>query len=294
MLRRPATFAVLALAGVGALIVVWASAFHLHVGFRVDDATLRGFRGLASDRTAPVADVIAHLADPLPFALAGFALAALAVVRRRPRVALGVVVVLAAANATSQILKPALAAVRTSAYEHTSGGIAAASWPSGHATASMSLVLAAVLVVPARLRPTVATLGAAFAVAVCYSLLALGWHFPSDVLGGYLVAATWTCAMLAVLLAADRRWPARTGRDAVLAWGETLAPPTLGLVLAGLAAVGLAVLRPHAVLAYAQQHTVFLLGAATIAALGFVLASGLAVALRRDGLSARRPPRRTR
>ena len=63
-----------------------------------------------------------------------------------------------------------------------------ASWPSGHATAAMSFALCAVLAAPARLRPLVAAVGAAFAVAVCYSFLALAWHYPSDVLGGFLVA----------------------------------------------------------------------------------------------------------
>jgi len=39
--------------------------------------------------------------------------------------------------------------------------------------------------------------------------LILAWHMPSDVLGGYLVAALWTALAVAALRAADRRWPAR-------------------------------------------------------------------------------------
>ena len=63
----------------------------------------------------------------------------------------------------------------------------------------MMLALCAVLVSPRRLRPLVALLGTALAVGVSYSILVLGWHFPSDVLGGFLVAGGWTSLTLAGL-----------------------------------------------------------------------------------------------
>jgi membrane-associated phospholipid phosphatase len=44
----------------------------------------------------------------------------------------------------------------------------------------------------AQLRALTALLGAGYAIAVGYALVALGWHLPSDVLGGFLVAATFT------------------------------------------------------------------------------------------------------
>lgn len=65
-------------------------------------------------------------------------------------------------------------------------------FPSGHSTTAMALVLALTFVAPARLRPVVAGLGAVFAAAVGYSLLAIGSHFPGDMFGGFLVAATWS------------------------------------------------------------------------------------------------------
>src|SRR5207237_1135091 len=80
--------------------------------------------------------------------------------------------------------------------------LGAASYPSGHATASMSLAFAAVLVAPAAWRPVVAALGALFSLAVCESILLLAWHFPSDVLGGYLVATSFACLVVAALAAA--------------------------------------------------------------------------------------------
>jgi membrane-associated phospholipid phosphatase len=62
-------------------------------------------------------------------------------------------------------------------------------------------VLCALLVLPARLRPPAAALGALFAAAVGCSLLILAWHLPSDVVGGYLVAALWASLAVAGLRA---------------------------------------------------------------------------------------------
>jgi hypothetical protein len=80
------------------------------------------------------------------------------------------------------------------------GGIS--SYPSGHATIAASVGLAALLVAPSALRPLVALTGAAYAAAVGVSLVVLGGHEPSDVAGGYLVAATWAAAAGALI--ADR------------------------------------------------------------------------------------------
>jgi hypothetical protein len=56
----------------------------------------------------------------------------------------------------------------------------------------MSLALALVLVVPARLRITAGAVGIAYALVVGAATLTGAWHRPSDVLGAYLV--TLACA----------------------------------------------------------------------------------------------------
>ena len=160
--------------------------------------------GLASD--------LLHLLDPLLYTLWALLLVAVALLRRRPRVALAVAIVLPAAPLSAELLKPLLA------HPHAHVGyqwIGAASWPSGHATAAMTLVLCALLVAPHRLRPTIAVLGSAFAVAVGFSLLILAWHMPSDVLGGYLLAALFGSLALAALRAAEARRPSRRPRSAL-------------------------------------------------------------------------------
>ena len=67
-------------------------------------------------------------------------------------------------------------------------GIAAAALPSGHATAAMSLAVAAILIAPRSLRIPAAVFGAAFALAQGVALVVLAWHYPSDVLAGFLIA----------------------------------------------------------------------------------------------------------
>jgi hypothetical protein len=60
-----------------------------------------------------------------------------------------------------------------------------------------------------------------------------------------------------------------------------LTPPA-AVLLGALGLAGLVALaRPHAVVAYAQAHTAFVVGAASIGILGLALATGLMLAFRR-------------
>jgi hypothetical protein len=148
----------------------------------------------------------------------------------------------------------------------------------------MSLALCSVLAAPVRWRPVVAALGAAFAVAVSYSFLALAWHFPSDVFGGFLVAATWTLLGVAAIFAADARWPRRAPeRSPRLSVREALAAPAAALVAALALAALVVIARPHQVVAYASAHKAFMVGAGAIGLLGMALATGVMLVLRTGG-----------
>jgi membrane-associated phospholipid phosphatase len=189
-----------------ALVLVWAIAELVPAVQWKDAAALHDFTLLSRPRVDGPALFLLHLLNPLQFVLWGVALMAIALARERPRVALAVGVIMGLAPLTAETLKPLLA------HPHVSVGgvyIGAASWPSGHSTAALVLVLSAVRVAPARLRPLVASIGAVFVVAVGCALLILAWHMPSDVLGGYLVASLWMALAVAALRAADRRWPPR-------------------------------------------------------------------------------------
>lgn len=104
-------------------------------------------------------------------ALAALVLAALAVVRGRPRVALLVLVFIAATSVSGQLLKELLAHPRPQP-AGANLGLGPEAFPSGHATAVMSLALACVLAAPRRARPGGARLWAKR--DDCNSGLALG------------------------------------------------------------------------------------------------------------------------
>jgi hypothetical protein len=140
----------------------------------------------------------------------------------------------------------------------------------------MALALSAVLVVGPRLRPLVVGIGALFAIAVSYSLLSLGWHYPSDVLGGYLVAAGWTGLAVAGLSLNGSPVAARRA-IARVEWVPALAVLVL---VAALAMVGVALVSPNRALDYLRTHEVLAAAAATIAATGVAVAGGLALLLR--------------
>src|SRR4051812_47379105 len=280
MLSRSRDALGLAGAGAAALVAGWLVTFQLGFGRWLDAAVLQGFVALRRPAIDPFVQALADVGDAVPMVLVGLALVAWAWARGRPRVALAVPAVLLGAELTTQVLKPLLADPRVCQC-FADARVEAASWPSGHATGAMALALCAVLVAPPRRRPLVAAVGAALAVATSYSLMTMGWHYPSDVLAGFLVATTWALLAVAALRAADARWPARSGREAAVRLGQALAPTALVGALAGLAVVAVVALRPAQAVAYAHAHTSFVLGAATVAAAGGALAAGLALALRR-------------
>lgn len=190
-----------------ALALVWIVAELVPSVQWRDAQALHDFTLLSRPSVDGPASFLLHLLNPMQFILWGVALVAVALARERARVAVAVAAVMGLAPLTSETLKPLLA------HPHVQIGavhIGAASWPSGHSTAALALVLSAVLVSPPRLRVVVASVGALFAATVGCALLILAWHMPSDVVGGYLVASFWASLALAALRAADRRWPPRT------------------------------------------------------------------------------------
>jgi membrane-associated phospholipid phosphatase len=259
--------------GVVLLALVWFLAFRTGLGAHADRAILHGFVGLQRSRVNALARLVTKLCDPEPFVGLGAVIVLVALVRRRPRVALAVALVLLCANVTTELLKELLPSSRhLPGLAHPVG-----TWPSGHATAAMSLALCAVLAAPARLRPIVAVIGAAFAVAVSYSILMLVLHYPSDVLGGFLVAGTWTLLVVGVLfrVEARRAISQRTEHDARLSVRSALTAPAAGCAVAAVLGAVIFSIDPHQLLSYARVHTTFVLGAAAIGAMGLLVATAV-------------------
>ncbi len=267
-------------ASVVLLIATWYAAFHVGLVRRADQSATIGFVGLDGSRLHSVAEFVAGLCDPRYYVFLAAVPISVALIRRRPRLAMVIAGILLAANETTELLKALVSSPRLL---YLPDRVLTGAWPSGHATAAMSLALCAVIVAPARLRPLVGATMAAFAVAVSYSVLELGSHYPSDVLGGFLVAAMWTMLGAAALWSrAGHRSPRRaeSGAAARVSVAAALAPVALLVVGALLLGAAIAVVHPHAV-GYAAEHAAFIVGAVGIGALGLTISAGATLALRR-------------
>ncbi len=194
------------LACVVALMALVAAAYALHPVEALDAKTLVHLAAPLESNSYDALEGIARLADPLPLLAMLVAVVAFALALGRRREALVAVAVVAGANLTTQILKGLLAHPRYQPYSgyHQPWSDA---FPSGHATAAASIAVALMLAAPRGVWPLAAATGVIFAGLVGVSVIAIEWHYPSDVLGGFLVAAGWGFAALAALRAPRPRDP---------------------------------------------------------------------------------------
>jgi membrane-associated phospholipid phosphatase len=254
----------------------------------VDASALQGFVGLQRPTVNRLAVRIGDLGNAREVTAITLGLIALALARSRPRVALAVVVLVGLTSVSSQLLKALLAYPR---YDLEGTGVGPSAFPSGHSTAAMTLAIAGVLVAPRKLRPLAAFVGVGFALAVGFSVIALGWHFPSDVAGGFLLATGWGLVIASALRAAAARWPEGTGRsrgavmlregvDRVAAVG-LFAAAIVGLGLAALVTATLLLTRLSDLVDYADRHTAFVVVAAALGASAVGLLGVVTLALRR-------------
>lgn len=75
------------------------------------------------------------------------------------------------------------------------------SFPSGHVSAAMAVLVAIAIVLPRRYRPQALVIGGVGVAWVSAAAVALGWHRLSDTVGGCLLVAAVTCAGAAVVSA---------------------------------------------------------------------------------------------
>lgn len=182
---RLASSAVALLSAVG-VVALWQVFVRSRTGQLLDDAVLDGAhygRTRLWRLAEPVLDVIS-----VPF-IAAVLLAAvvLALVRRQWLLTVQVALLMAGANLTTQLLKYAV-------LERADLGLGdrvVNTLPSGHTTAAASCAVALVLVVPRRMRPLTAALGAVYTAGTGIATLIAGWHRPSDVVAAMLVVLAW-------------------------------------------------------------------------------------------------------
>jgi undecaprenyl-diphosphatase len=169
-----------------------AAARDLHALALASDAFVTAMKALSAIGSAAVY---------LPF----FAvLAGVLVWRELPRLALFAVVTVLGSSALNALVKAAVDRARPALPDPVASA-PGLSFPSGHAQAAIvcySLLL--VVLAPMLGRRALRVAGAAAAlmvVAIGFSRVALGVHYVSDVLGGYVLGAAWVAAMTAVFTA---------------------------------------------------------------------------------------------
>ena len=266
-----------------ALGVCWYAAFHDVTLAQADAHAYLAFYNLSLEHgtLARVAQRIADLCLPSPYVYLAAVPVIIALLRRRWALAVGLLVMIPGAVVTSELLKPLLSAPRPAGVMTHTPLSAQGSWPSGHATAAMILAMACLLASPARWRPYVAVAGTGFSLAVIYSVLSLGWHYPSDVLGGILVASIWTLVTVATVRGVDARY----GRDLSLRtpdasrWLGHL--PSMPAMLAAVATGAAIVLfaRGGQAISYAGDHRAFVCALVSIAVLAALALTVLTLAL---------------
>jgi membrane-associated phospholipid phosphatase len=138
--------------------------------------------------------------------------AAWLLLRRLPRLALFVVVTVAGSALLNGLVKSAVHRARPALPDpvaHATG----LSFPSGHAQSAIVAAGVLLLVFMPALRrswrPAAVAVAAAFVLAVGFSRVALGVHYVSDVLAGYVLGAAWLAAMTAAFMA----WRQERGRS---------------------------------------------------------------------------------
>ena len=160
-------------------------------------------RSWAFDRPAAATD-LGHAVAAGSFLLFAAGVLVLSLRRSAVRHALVTLAVVAATAASAQLLKSLLGDANVLGGAERRIG---ASFPSGHASVAMSLGLALIRTVPASWRSLAAVLAVVYASAFGVALILMGWHYPSDVAGGFLIAAAWGAAALPSQRSAVRRDP---------------------------------------------------------------------------------------
>ena len=151
---------------------------------------------------------------------------AVGVVRRAPARAVAAVALVVVSVGSVELMKHGL--------PHVAHGLPPgreATWPSGHLSVAASLAFALVLAAPALVRPAAAVVGAAYAAGIGLSVVVVGWHYPSDVVGSFFICGFWA-AVAALLLPAAAQRARLSARGVLLA----LVVVGCGLVLAALVA----------------------------------------------------------
>jgi undecaprenyl-diphosphatase len=181
-------------------VVVLALAYWVGPAERLDRSVLDALSTPTDTLANEVAYVGFRVVDTIPVWVVAAAIAALiALAQWRLGDAVLAVALVAGTGGLVLALKALLANPR---YQPVPVGSDVFPWedafPSGHSAGSLAMSLAFLTVVPPSWRRPTAATGIAFTLFISLGVLILNYHYPSDVLGGWLLAAGWWFALLVV------------------------------------------------------------------------------------------------
>lgn len=161
-------------------------------GQRIENTTLLAGRPSTTDSIAGLLRDV----DFVPLlGVTAVVLPLLALARRRYALAGGALVTLLGSLAAAQFLK--LAVLPRPELGESDGAPGHNSFPSGHVTAAIAVLLATMLVLPRRFRLWAAVPGAIAVAWVAASTVVLGWHRLSDTLGAVFLVSALCCLAIA-------------------------------------------------------------------------------------------------
>ncbi|MFM7068396.1 MAG: phosphatase PAP2 family protein [Actinomycetes bacterium] len=244
---------------VGAFTLLWLVFIQTEAGRRFGNSAWSGRRALPHAVRA-MNDSALRTITTTSLAAGCVALLVVGLLRRRFVLGIAAVAVVAASTLSAEFLKRFVITRPPTPGEVLR--ISGNSFPSGHATITTSLALAAIMLTPHRWRRIVAV-GLSLAVTFqTAGVLAAGWHRPSDALSGYAIALGW--ASVAVWLLA--RMGRVTAHGGELAGTEVTTRLFIGAGVVTLSGLAVAALTPHS--AAPENALALVLATATIDVVG--------------------------
>jgi undecaprenyl-diphosphatase len=191
---------------VAGLLAIWVLAYYVAPFEQLDETVLNAISTPSGSLVHDLAFAVQHLVDPICWIVAAALAYLLALLQSRRDHGLFAVAQIAGTAVLVLSLKLVFEHDRPlsiPADEFEWSPIAKA-YPSGNSAGALALAMAFLATVPDSWKRPTAFAGGAFALAVGGGLLVLNYHYPSDILGGWLVALGWCFALMA--LDADRKW----------------------------------------------------------------------------------------
>jgi membrane-associated phospholipid phosphatase len=164
-----------------------------------DNAFLKYLHQFASDNLNIAATVITNLGGPLMIIALTITISVVLYLRRKPSAAAVLMIGVGGAGVINLVLKTAFARVRPSLWTPLVSETSF-SFPSGHAMMSSAFILSLTLILwHTPYRWTVMVFGSVFVVLVGLSRLYLGVHYPTDILGGWIMSIVWVTFVGAII-----------------------------------------------------------------------------------------------